>query len=89
MRSAAQQLTINRKIVNYWREKMLYWLLRTEFDLKKDRMSEFEMEGAFDAMSSVLESLRKLHRELLDLGATEAEINNPGFFRQGPYSQAA
>jgi hypothetical protein len=87
MRSAAQQLVINRKIVIYWREKMLYWLLRSEFDLKKDRMDELEMEGAFDAMSSMLEFLRKLHRELLDLGATEEEINHPGFFQPATYSK--
>lgn len=83
--SPTQKHAINKKLVVYWREKMLFWLLRQEFYLKQDTLDEMATNCAFDAMNSMPEYLAKLHRELLDLGATEEEIANPGFLNPPPY----
>jgi hypothetical protein len=83
--SPNQKHAINKKLVIYWREKMVYWLLCQEFYLKQGTLDEMATNCALDAMNSMPDYLARLHQELLDLGAREEEIANPGFLNPSTY----
>lgn len=79
MENTKEIIRLNKKLGGFYKERIDYWMLTFERQLRQGQLNGIELECAIDADHFLLEDLKRRRNELLQQGITEEELECPPF----------